>query len=148
MVKTNDIVRGKQNKVFLVDVKEILTWYPGDYIHLCGKCDLQSPYHTCISIEIQWQYVLNNIIYADEIHYAEVYRSVITHGIVGALRAKVTENDHVVLLDGHNRVGVGLDLSLKALEVYVGDRNTDIDDLRAPDSGWWQGHQKPWSFNV
>lgn len=142
MVSVSEIVRETQNKEYIVSLKEILTWYPGDYVHKCGICE--GLYHSCVSIELQWQYVLHNIIYPDEVHYSDVYRSIVDHGLVAPLRAKVTDNDHVVLLDGHNRVGVALELSLKELPIYIGSVDTSIDDLIAPDSGWWQGHQKPW----
>lgn len=146
MVKTSEIISGVHNKEYIVSLQEILTWYPADYTHMCGICDLDSLYHTCTSIELQWQYVLNNIVYPDEVHYDRVYQSVLKRGYVAQLRAKVTDNDHVVLLDGHNRVGVGLDLSLEQVPVYIGDKSTTADDLVAADSGWWKSHQKPWNI--
>jgi hypothetical protein len=144
VVKTDDIIAGRHNKEYLVSLEEVLTWYPADYTHKCGKCDLESLYHTCVSIELQWQFVFNNIIYPNEDHFSQVYQSVLQHGMVAQLRAKITENDHVVLLDGHNRVGVALDMSLEELPVYVGDKATPADDLIAADSGWWQKHNRPW----
>jgi hypothetical protein len=140
------VTRKSYNKEFVVSVERILTWYPADYMHKCGKCDNESLYHTCLSIELQWQYVLNNIIYANEKHYKRVYQSVMELGLVAPLRAKITENDHVVLLDGHNRVGVALDMSLRTVPVYIGDKQSMADELIAPDSGWWQSHQKPWNI--
>ena len=143
MVSTSEIVRGKQNKQYIVNLEEVFTWYPGDYVHQCGKCN--DIYHTCVSVELQWQYVLHNIIYRDELHYSEVYRSVVTNGLTAPLRAKVTDNDHVVLLDGHNRIGVALELSLRQVPIYVGSVDKSVDDLIAPDSGWWYNGHPPWS---
>jgi hypothetical protein len=144
VVRTNEIIHGRHNKIYHVELKEVLTWYPADYTYKCGKCLDDVIYHTCAPIYTQWQYVLHNIIYPNEVHYGEVYRSIMKNGFIGPIRARITENDHVVVLDGHNRVGVALDLSLKTIPVYVGDKNADIYDLRAPDSGWWQEHNEPW----
>lgn len=141
---TSDIIRGQHNKEYMVDLKEILTWYPGDYVHQCGSCD-DALYHTCISIDLQWQYVLHNIIYPDEQRYSQVYQSVLEHGFIAPLRARITENDHVVLLDGHNRVGVALDMLLREAPVYIGSVDKTPDDLVAPDSGWWYKGHPPWS---
>jgi ParB-like chromosome segregation protein Spo0J len=80
--------------------------------------------------------------------YFDIYKSVKILGLVAPVRAQVTQDDHVVVLDGHNRVGVAWDMSLREVPVYIADRDTDPDDLKAPDSGLWQKVNKPWTESV
>lgn len=142
---TNEIVHNKQDQQSIVDLKTVLTWYPADYMHECGRCNKESLYHTCIPIDIQWEYVLHNIIYRDEKHYNQVYKSVLENGFIAPLRAKVAADNNIVLLDGHNRVGVALDMSVQQVPVFVGNKTVNADELIAPDSGWWRLHNKPWT---
>lgn len=139
-MKTSDIIKGP-NKEYVVPLEEILSWYPGDYMFECS-CPRDSYYHICQPIATQWQNVLDIVRYDDR--YYDIMDSVRTYGLVGPLRAKITQNDHVVLLDGHNRTGVSLDLALRDIPVYVGDKDADPHDLVAPDSHWWQKGQNPW----
>lgn len=140
-MKTSDIINGQQNQEYLVPMKEILSWYPGDYMYDC-PCPRNLYYHTCQSIATQWQRVLEIVRYDDR--YYDIMDSIKEYGLVGSLRAKVTQDDHVVLLDGHNRVGVALDMALREIPVYVGSLDIDPHDLVAPDSHWWQKGQNPW----
>jgi ParB-like chromosome segregation protein Spo0J len=80
--------------------------------------------------------------------YFDICKSVKKLGFVGPVRAKVTEDDHVVVIDGHNRLGVALDMSLREVPVWIADKDTDPDDLKAPDSGLWQKSNKPWTANI
>jgi hypothetical protein len=139
---TNAIISGGHNREFRVPIEEILTWYPGDFVRECYKCPSDSYYHTCISTKAQWTYVLD--IDKSDDRYYDIYNSIKTSGFVAPLRAKISENDHVVVLDGHNRLGVALDLSVGEVPVYVGSVDWIPEDLIAADSGVWQKHQKPW----
>jgi hypothetical protein len=139
---TRSIVKGDHNKEYMVPVEEILTWYPADFIRECYKCPQDRMWHTCISTKLQWEYVLD-IDRSDERYY-DIYKSIRRIGFAAPVRAKISEDDHVILLDGHNRVGVAWDMSLREIPVYVATRETVPDDLIAADSGIWQKQHKPW----
>ncbi len=146
MPRTREIVRGQHDKEYLVSPEQILNWYPADFIRQCHKCDPDVLYHTCISTKLQWEYVMD--INRNDDRYYDIFKSVKKLGLVAPVRAKVTQDDHVVVLDGHNRVGVALDMSLREVPVWIGARQTDPDDLKAPDSGLWQKHNKPWIAQI
>lgn len=146
MPRTRQIVQGQQNKVFTVPVSQILNWYPADYIRQCYRCNPDLLYHTCIPTRLQWQYVMD--INRNDDRYFDIYKSIKRLGFVAPVRAKISEDDHVVVLDGHNRVGVALDLSVREIPVYVANKTADLDDLKAPDSGLWQKNNKPWTVNI
>lgn len=139
---TYDIVHGEHNKEYIVDLEEILTWYPADFIRECFICP-PGLYHTCISTKLQWEYVID--ITRNDDRFYDIYKSVFKLGFIAPLRAKITEDDHVILLDGHNRVGVGWDMSVGQVPVYVADATATPDDLIAADSGIWKKHNKPWT---
>lgn len=140
---TKQIVRGKRNTIYTVNLDTLFTWYPGDYPRVCESCPKGQEYHTCAPIELQWIYVLD-IVECDD-RYTDIYKSVKKQGLVGALRGKVTKDDHVVLLDGHHRVRVALEMSMGELPVYIGAKTTPIQDLVAADSGWWHKSHEPWT---
>jgi hypothetical protein len=139
---TKSIVEGEHNKQYLVPTEEILTWYPADFIRECYKCPHDRMWHTCISTKLQWEYVLD--IGRSYDRYYEIRKSIKRLGFAAPVRAKITEDDHVILLDGHNRVGVAWDMSLREVPVYVASLEASPDDLIAADSGVWQKHNKPW----
>lgn len=139
---TKSIVDGEYNKQYMVPVEEIFTWYPADFIRECYRCPKDRLWHSCIPTRLQWEYVLD-IDRTDERYY-DIYKSVKKLGFAAPVRAKISEDDHVILLDGHNRVGVAWDMSLNEVPVYVADSQTVPDDLIAADSGLWRKHNKPW----
>lgn len=136
----NDIKQGLNQ----VDIKTILSWYPGDYMYEC-ECPEEQYYHTCKSIDTQWQHVLDVVRY-DERYY-DIMDSVQSFGVTVPLRAKFTANNNCVLVDGHNRIGACVDLSIKQIPVFVASLQTDVYDLVAPDSHWWTAGQIPWPLD-
>jgi hypothetical protein len=130
-------ILAKPNNEYLVPLSELLTWYPGDFICPCSKNLL---YHTCVPIDKQWVDVLE-VARSDE-RYGNIYNSIKEHGFVVPIAAQVTQSNHVVVVDGHHRVGVAWDLALD-VPVYVASSDIDRFELKAMDSGWWT-NQKPW----
>lgn len=129
------------NREYLIPVDDILNWYPGDFVFDTKRCGCKE-YHQCVSKEYQWQDVLERVRAEDR--YSKIYKSIKTKGFVVPLAAKVTEDDHVLLLDGHNRVGVGLDLLVEGMPVWIGDSSQQLEDLKSIDSGWWTEAHTPW----
>jgi hypothetical protein len=122
------------NKVNIIATADILQWHPGDFYRnkkLCGCGE----YHTCVSIGLQWQEVLE-IARLDE-RYEDIYKSVEQRGLVRPLAAKITKDDHVMMLDGHHRVGVSLQLWIREIPVWIGDPSQAPENLISVDSGWW-----------
>jgi hypothetical protein len=140
---TKKIVAGKHNKLYVVPIKEMLNWYPADFTRQCYICPSGVIYHNCIKPRLQWDYVMD--INRNDDRYVDIFKSIQRDGFVAPVRAKISEDDHVILLDGHNRVGVAWDMSLEKAPVYVADKDTELDDLKAPDSGIWTKNHKPWT---
>lgn len=118
----------------MVPVEEILGWLPGDF-HRKDDC---VNYHTCVPVEYQWDEVFERL---DEDRYPIIFNEIKKSGFLVPVCAQVTEDDHVILLDGHHRLSVALLLQAKRVPVYVGASGQHPADLIALDSGYWTGSQ-------
>lgn len=133
--------------VYLVNPLDIIEfWVPGDYMPmgfmleetLCD-CYTTIGYHDCdsTSVDFKWNSVLINV--REDNRYDKIYNEIKTNGFKVPIAAKWSFNDVIMLVDGHHRLAAALDLELKTIPVFIGDEQMSIFDLRAVDSGWWDG---------
>lgn len=129
------------NHIYMVDPIEIVgCWQPGDYMPPAGiecNCYELYSYHKCdgLSLEQRWNRVLD-IVYNDD-RYEKILDIIIEQGFKFPLAAKYSTDGSIVLVDGHHRVSVALQLFYTEIPVFIAASAVEIFDLRAMDSGWW-----------
>lgn len=129
-----------------VPSEEIINlWTPGDWnthrVQNC-VCIYTFGYHDCeLTFPERWSEVLDMIMFDDR--YGDVYDGVKEVGFKAPVGAKLGhDGNHIVLIDGHHRTGVALELSIAEIPVYVASQAVDVFDLVAMDSGFWNRRSK------
>jgi len=144
VTKTEQLINGSLtlDTFHQVDVEEIRSlWTPGDFKtwenDMYCDCLGRWAYHDCeLTFPERWSIMIDRVFWDDR--YQDVLEGIRQYGFLKPIGAMVGHNgQHIVLCDGHHRVTVALELGIKEVPVYIARQGTDVFDLVALDSGYW-----------
>jgi hypothetical protein len=139
MKSANVLSRKYVNRTFVFSPKDIINdglWISGDYVPIY-HCLCWNYYHTCYTNrDLGFKIVLEQA--RDGERYPEIYNEIKNQGFSRPLSSIISpDNEAIILVDGHHRLAVALDLNLKKIPIYVASTGTSLDDLVAYDSAVW-----------
>lgn len=142
LIKNIELSKIELNQIFMVKTREIIGknhWIAGDYIPAVIECSCEDIhfYHDCGDRKVNMKYVLQSA--RTDSYYSTLYNIIKTRGFKSPLAAIVDNYyESIILVDGHHRLAIALDLKIKEIPVYISTPGNHIEDLVATDSGNWK----------